>query len=445
MSKAKESNILKLMKCNNCFNSLHLEKTKNKEDTFHQKIKEDKDFLLNFFDQQPYYKESMPMIHKSYKGIPYYNGLIKGGLQRKSAFFKAILKAIKEIEEEKKVKPEIIKRKMVKNYSLPQIELLRRKAKKLNSMSIIKNKFNQNSSNISSYNDSNKNKSTNLNNTNNNSSILKQSFSVPRQDIKSKTINYDSDYISTGGKSCYKTQGKGFLSRQNSTMGGTGFNITNSSQISDFSKKNYIINKCKEEILIGKEVGGNFYKYNNKLDKLMRKKLGETMLISSDQKLIEEKSKKNKYKVMEKNNYDNIKKKMDKKISAVFAYFNRKEFYEILKNHDKSAAYDMYLKEMNNINEKLLKNKEIEDKRLKTVEEMLDGVYKQKEFLKEHITKYHDKNSQKKIYKYWTLKDDFYISRNTGDELKGTLLPKILNIKEKCTKNKSTGNFLSIK
>ena len=444
MTEDKESMILKLMKCNNCFNSLHLENKKDKEDTFHEKIKEDKDFLYNFFKQQPYYKESMPIIQKSYKGTPYYQELIKGS-KRKTRFYKTILKAIKQVEEEKKIKLTYKEKKMVKYYRLPQIEILRRRAKKLKDMFITKQKFNKNNSDVLTPNNT-KSKSTFFNSTNNSNIFKQTSLSVSPNNLKNKTFN-DNNFYSPNAKSIYKIKTKGFLSPQNKTMGGTFFNnFTNEKKINNFSTKNFIINKCREEISLGKKVVGNFNKYNNQLDKELSEKLRETMLKNNDQTIIEEKSKKNKYKAMEESTYGNIKRKMDKKISAVFAYVNRKEFEEILKNNEKIDAYDLYLKEMNKINEKLSKNKVVECKKLKKIEEMLDDIYKQKEFLKVKINKYNIKNSKKKIPKYWSLNDDFFITRNLGDEFQGTLLPKLLKIqKEKIKKNMSTGDLLNTK
>ena len=66
--------------------------------------------------------------------------------------------------------------------------------------------------------------------------------------------------------------------------------------------------------------------------------------------------------------------------------------------------------------------------------------------LKVKINKYNVKNSKKKIPKYWSLNDDFFITRNLGNEFQGTLLPKLLKIqKEKIKKNMSTGDLLNTK
>ena len=50
---------------------------------------------------QSYYREFMPLIHKSNIGHLFYNKIVRKGFKHKYPFFKAILKAIKDINEEK--------------------------------------------------------------------------------------------------------------------------------------------------------------------------------------------------------------------------------------------------------------------------------------------------------------------------------------------------------
>ena len=74
--------------------------------------------------------------------------------------------------------------------------------------------------------------------------------------------------------------------------------------------------------------------------------------------------------------------------------------------------------------------------RISTVKELLDNTFRQNEFLKYKIDKYYIKHAKQDELKIFNLKnkDDFYISKNNdkNNELKGTLLPKLYELKEFC-------------
>ena len=55
---------------------------------------------------------------------------------------------------------------------------------------------------------------------------------------------------------------------------------------------------------------------------------------------------------------------MNEKISDFYAYQNRKEFKEILRNSESTHAYNLYLDEMNRINEKMDRRRIVERKRI---------------------------------------------------------------------------------
>ena len=126
---------------------------------------------------------------------------------------------------------------------------------------------------------------------------------------------------------------------------------------------------------------------------------------------------------------------MDLKVSDVYAYINRKELNDFMRDNDTIYAYQIYYKEMNKINEKLAKKKEIEKKTISTVKDLLENTFRQKEFLKYKIDKYYIKNAkqnQLKIF-HFKKKDDFYLNKNNNkEELKGSLLPKLFKMKEFC-------------
>ena len=53
---------------------------------------------------------------------------------------------------------------------------------------------------------------------------------------------------------------------------------------------------------------------------------------------------------------------MDIKVSDDYAYLNRKEYNEFMKDNDTIFAYQIYLNEMNKINEKIAKKKLLKKK-----------------------------------------------------------------------------------
>ena len=68
---------LELLKC---FESLKIDSNEENQETIDEAIDENKNFLLHFFEKQPYYKEMMPKIQKDSRGTLYYKGFIKKGV-----------------------------------------------------------------------------------------------------------------------------------------------------------------------------------------------------------------------------------------------------------------------------------------------------------------------------------------------------------------------------
>ena len=58
---------------------------------------------------------------------------------------------------------------------------------------------------------------------------------------------------------------------------------------------------------------------------------------------------KDKYKIKEVEKFNDIKKRIDSKISDIYAYFNRKEFRKKIKDKEKNDAYELYLKDINHL------------------------------------------------------------------------------------------------
>ena len=201
-----------------------------------------------------------------------------------------------------------------------------------------------------------------------------------------------------------------------------------------------LLNKCNEQLNNAQSVGinvENYNKNNNKSEKEIKEKI-RSGLQNKDQKIIEDMGTSNKkYKKLEKEKFNELKKKMNIiKVSEDYAYINRKELHEFMRDNENILAYEIYLKEMNKINDKISKKKEVEKKNLSMVENLLEDVYRKKEFLKYKIDNYHFRHAKQDELKIFSLKnrDDFYMNKINNDKkvLHGTLLPKLIELKDYC-------------
>ena len=202
------------------------------------------------------------------------------------------------------------------------------------------------------------------------------------------------------------------------------------------SNINFIYDKCVEEIEIGNNVAEKVFNFDKKISKSIEKKLKKNKITNKDKNIIEDRSQKNKNKYikLEENNYAEIKRKMNAKISYFYAYNNRREFHELLKNNENAHAYKLYLYEINKINERLDKHRKIERKRIDKIETLCDEGFIKKEFLKNKIDIYNKRHRDFEKQIDLIPNDDFYISNtsNKGNKIEkmGTFLPKLLSLKE---------------
>ena len=435
----------------------YCEPQKGKKITFHDTIQENKDFIFNFFDSQPYYNEYMPMIIKSNRGIHFYKKIIKKGLEAKSDFFKSIFKAIKKSSDD--FSPKIEKTKTIRYYKIPKLELLKRRKQRFDNYLLNKNKTAQgkikllkkNKSMMEIMNPQNKtttelmpkttinNKTIiNFNNTNYNilnSTVTADTFHTNNKKNESMS-NFHNKY------SLNKKMPTFYFPKNISNLVKDNNDNLNSPNINKKSKKakkkelENLLNKCDEGLYFAINMGDDVENNSqNKSIEEVNKKLKD-VLENKDKKLIEEKGLRNKkYQMLEREKFNELKRKMDIKVSDVYAYVNRKELSNFMRDNDTIFAYQIYLRDMNKINEWIAKKKVIEKKNISTVKELLDNTYRQKEFLKYKIDKYYIKHAKQDELKIFNLKnkDDFYVSKNNDkDDLKGSLLPKLYELKEFC-------------
>lgn len=449
------------MKIFNCFNSFDLADNKEDRETFHDTIRENNEFILNTYAQQLYFREIMPNIKKVSRSNYFYSRMVKKGFKHKSPFFKILLKAIKEINEGKKKIVVPNRQKRLNIYRLPEIELIKNKKeqiekiakKKLENLEIQKEKFNKYRElireKLSSTTRFKNNSLTpklvisplttlNLSNTNN-------SFNNKINSSEKYSKNLD---LSASNKDLSKDLSTYYKSdiQFNTLTRNKSYNIINS----PYSIKNnmsFIYDKCNQEIKHGNKVAGNVFKYNIKITKTIEKKLIKNNKLDKLKKMIDDKGKrKNKYKKLEENNIAEIKRKMNEKISDFYAYQNRKEFKEILRNSESTHAYNLYLDEMNRINEKMDRRRLVERKRIDKIQTLCDDGFKKKEYLKNKIDKYNKRHKEYKEQDNLIPNDDFYIiNRNNDKDQIGTLLPKLLSLRKTCLDEITVGNFVNKK
>lgn len=432
----------------NCFGKLstkYCEPRKGKKRTFHESIQKSKDFFFDFFERQPYYNDVMPTIIRNNRGINFYKSLIKKGLEGKSVFFKSIIsvidKSVKESLEKNKKKT-----KKLRYYKIPKIELMKSRKEKIENYIQKKNQkirrlyasksmndlfrkkeqpisettikstindnknINKNNNNLNtisidtSYTNSNKNES--MRNLHNNYSLKNLKRKIPKINI---TRNYNKEikhYFYNNNESCFQ------------------------------SSKLDLITKCNEELKLAQNMENYIEGYSkNKSGEDFGKKI-KNVLKNKDQKVIEYKGIGNKkYQKLEKEKFKELKKKMDIKVSDDYAYVNRKELYELIRDNETISAYQIYLREMKKFNAKLNKKKEMEKKNTSLVENLLEDTYKKKEFLKRKVDNYyikHAKDNEIKMF-YIQNKDEFCENKdNDKEQIRGTLLPKLIDLKDYC-------------
>ena len=101
---------------------------------------------------------------------------------------------------------------------------------------------------------------------------------------------------------------------------------------------------------------------------------------------------------------------------------------------------------MNRIYNKMSKRLKIERKKIDKIETLCDDGYKKKEYLKNKIDKYNKRHKEEIKVKNIINNDEFYIlNNNNNKEQIGSLLPKLLSLKNNCLHEITVGNFINKK
>ncbi len=442
-----------------CFSNLSTrfcEPKKGIKKTFHETIQGSKDFIFNCFDNKPYYNELMPTIIRNNRGNQFYKKTLRKGVDGKMDHFKNIMKDIETANKIEQSKSQD-KKKQIKYYKIPKLELMKRRNEQLDNYIAKRNKIpkllrpiKKNNSMICSINLNKKSQPTSesmAKSTNNN-------YTINTNENKNNN-NSNNNLNSSMTLETYHTNKN--QSRVNFHKRNRLFKKTNSQprhlNLSSFKKLNNkyktrdltnqpklikILDKCNEELDLAQNMGNDVehYSFNKKKTRLELSNRIKNELKTGDQRVIEEKGFANKkYTKLEKERFNEIKKKMDIKVSEDYAYQNRKVLHDFMINNENIIAYRIYMKERDKINETIEKKKEVEKKNISMVENLLENTFRQKEFLKFKIDNYFMKNARLDELNNFNLKkkDEYYISKNNYKEnLKGELLPKLIELKEYC-------------
>jgi hypothetical protein len=203
-------------------------------------------------------------------------------------------------------------------------------------------------------------------------------------------------------------------------------------------RMNKILDKCEESLTQAKNVAEDFEKNSKQKDSLDIHNKFKNAMQSDDQKVIEDMDKGNKkyqeYKRIQDEKFNNLKKNMDIKLSDEYAYMIRNELQDTFGLNGTVLAYQLYSRDMAKIKEKIENNLQNEKRNIKKVKELLDDVIRKKEFLKYKIDIYKEKQDKFNEIKNYDFKkkEPFEDKNYENEELKGSLLPKLLEIREQC-------------
>ncbi len=150
------------------------------------------------------------------------------------------------------------------------------------------------------------------------------------------------------------------------------------------TKLSSLVGKCNLEIKRARSIDDYIEKNNEILNQEYNEMLHKKnkLFENYDKTVIEEKEKKkNKYQLLQEQEIQEIKNRINVKISDDYAYKNKNIIKKLIKRKGQSP-YEMFLKELKILNNEKQKKKVVEDRDMRTIENILDLTYKDKEYLK---------------------------------------------------------------
>ena len=439
---------LKKKKYPSLFNKLHLNNLNISNDSYHEVIDNYSDTIVKFFEKNREFKEIIPDIKKGKRANFLYKRLVYKGMQLQSPFMKALMKMVKEYEKKNKV--EIAKREFTGLYKLSNLDLIKLKLEKLERFKRIKLK------DINVKNDE-------PNSTNN----LKRSFSNFSLNMTPKTQKFnlnsslnDSNYSFNNNKNFslsnrFSKNSSKINNKELSTYYKSDTNFKNLS-LNTFNlfspkinKAAYLIDKCLDEIDSGNIVSENMNKVSENFSKSIRQKYKTIEFMQKAKILNLDTLGIKKYKKLELNNLNEIKRKLNEKISDTFAYNNRKGFNEQIKNAESTDAIYIYLHNMEKTNKRLENKRNIQRKNIRKIESLCEDEFAKKEYLKKRIDGFNKKHRNEKRIKNFNSYDEFFLTNrknnedNNEDDNYNTngFLPKLLALRKECLKENTVGEL----
>ena len=439
---------LKKKKYPSLFNKLHLNNLNINNDSYHEVIDNYSDTIVKFFEKNREFKEIIPDIKKGKRANFLYKRLVYKGMQLQSPFMKALMKMVKEYEKKNKV--EIAKREFTGLYKLSNLDLIKLKLEKLERFKRIKLK------DLNVKNDE-------PNSTNN----LKRSFSNFSLNMTPKTQKFnlnsslnDSNYSFNNNKNFslsnrFSKNSSKINNKELSTYYKSDTNFKNLS-LNTFNlfspkinKAAYLIDKCLDEIDSGNIVSENMNKVSENFSKSIRQKYKTIEFMQKAKILNLDTLGIKKYKKLELNNLNEIKRKLNEKISDTFAYNNRKGFNEQIKNAESTDAIYIYLHNMEKTNKRLENKRNIQRKNIRKIESLCEDEFAKKEYLKKRIDGFNKKHRNEKRIKNFNSYDEFFLTNrknnedNNEDDNYNTngFLPKLLALRKECLKENTVGEL----
>ena len=469
MSIHEQINLLKSTSCFSSMSTRYSDVESKYRKSFHDSIKDSKNTIFNLFEREPVYKDKMPIISKSNRGNIIYHKFVKSNIKserRKSAFFIGLMKAIKEVQKEKqKQETPKIKSNFRHYYIIPKIDILRKKREKYGSYLSKKNKTVDNEIKVL------KKSNSTLNTMKLNENVFFKGINNFQTNNITNSSNANDPIFSLETLQTFNPNNEGSMQNNLKELNElSNFNLTKLSLItqprrvyqsstkklsrqsvnlSDYFQKqekflyqkkkrmNKILDKCEESLTQAKNVAEDFEKNSKQKDPLDIHNKFKNAMQSDDQKVIEDMDKGNKkyqeYQKIQEEKFMHLKKNIDIKLSDEYAYMIRNELQEIFGVNGTVLAYQLYSKDMTKLKEKISKNLENEKKTIRKVKDLLEDSYRKKEFLKYKVDTLRMKQEKLNQIKNFNFNKKDNLNKNADDEeLKGNLLPKIVQLKDQC-------------
>ena len=432
--------------------------------------------------------------YKFIKNNSYNNINSRNDKKKPSPFLASILKILNKSGDKKENKKKEEKKVLKNLYRIPKIELLRRKKEKIGIYLKKKNKTLNNLNNaevklktltksksmlnkvkLNNFQENNKEESTNsntykininnfytINNTNKNnknnltntSNVNDAIFSLdtlqtfnPNNEIStlnnnnlkelSNLSNFNLTKVSLVAqpKRVYDSPKK--ISRQSVSIT-ENLKLQEKFNFEKTKRMNKILDKCEERLIDAKNVETDFKKISKEKSPFDIQNKFRNALQSDDQKVIEGIDKGIKrlqaYKKIQNEKFISLKKNLDIKISDEYAHLVRKKLIENFGINGTVLIYELYSNDILKDRAKVEKNLQNEKRTINKVKDLLDDVYRKKEFLKYKIDNYNAKHENIDKFNEYNNKNKNIIEQKdfNGGILKGNLLPKLIEAREQC-------------